>query len=371
MSPARRPQVVAGAIVAMALIAVPALAGNPSVTTGAFAPTASADVDVSAGSATLTATVPGPTLAGAVYFEWGAGQSFKQTTESVAIIAGSDPTSVSTTVTGLMPGPVYRYRAVEVTATGTVTSAIGSFTLVTPTTTTPATATTDTTSGPATAVSTIPASGTPKSGSSKPPSSHGGGSQGGSGQNGSNSSGAPGDETPKPQIGKSVVVEPATGTVKIQMPGSVAKPLASETAIPVGSTIDATKGSVDLTAVRSTGKLNTATFWGGRFIVRHPKGHPGMTELVLRDRPSCPSARSARAARRRHPSVELWGHDNHGRFQTRGRNSVATVRGTTWYMADTCAGTVTGVLSGTVAVRDVHTGHVTVLHATPPPPPTP
>jgi hypothetical protein len=42
----------------------------------------------------------------------------------------------------------------------------------------------------------------------------------------------------------------------------------------------------------------------------------------------------------------------HGHYQTRGRNSSATVRGTQWTMTDTCAGTLTSVKRGTVVVRD-------------------
>ena len=41
-----------------------------------------------------------------------------------------------------------------------------------------------------------------------------------------------------------------------------------------------------------------------------------------------------------------------GRFRTRGRNSAATVRGTSWTMTDTCAGTLTTVKTGSVTVRD-------------------
>ena len=42
-----------------------------------------------------------------------------------------------------------------------------------------------------------------------------------------------------------------------------------------------------------------------------------------------------------------------GRFRTRGRNASATVRGTSWTMTDTCAGTLTVVKSGSVTVRDL------------------
>jgi hypothetical protein len=39
------------------------------------------------------------------------------------------------------------------------------------------------------------------------------------------------------------------------------------------------------------------------------------------------------------------------------------VRGTTWFVSDRCDGTLTRVTSGSVAVRDLHTGRTVVVHA--------
>jgi hypothetical protein len=47
----------------------------------------------------------------------------------------------------------------------------------------------------------------------------------------------------------------------------------------------------------------------------------------------------------------LWG-SGRGRFRTGGRRSSATVRGTTWFTKDSCAGTLTKVVEGTVVVDD-------------------
>jgi hypothetical protein len=90
-----------------------------------------------------------------------------------------------------------------------------------------------------------------------------------------------------------------------------------------------------------------------------------MTELVLRGAlPACPAggAHAAAVARRR-PPRSLWGHDRHGHFRTRASNSVITVRGTTWFVSDRCDGTLTRVTSGSVAVRDLHTGRTVVVRA--------
>jgi hypothetical protein len=39
------------------------------------------------------------------------------------------------------------------------------------------------------------------------------------------------------------------------------------------------------------------------------------------------------------------------------------VRGTTWFVSDRCDGTLTRVTSGSVAVRDLHSGRTVVVRA--------
>jgi ferric-dicitrate binding protein FerR (iron transport regulator) len=69
------------------------------------------------------------------------------------------------------------------------------------------------------------------------------------------------------------------------------------------------------------------------------------------------------AARRRRPVRRLWGRDHHGSFRTHGRGAVATVRGTTWAVADYCHGTRTSVRSGAVLVRNKLTGRTVLVRA--------
>ena len=57
------------------------------------------------------------------------------------------------------------------------------------------------------------------------------------------------------------------------------------------------------------------------------------------------------------------GTDNNGRFVTRGRTAVATVRGTAWFTRDTCAGTLVKVTSGTVAVNDLVRKRTVIVRA--------
>ncbi|HEX6698816.1 MAG TPA: fibronectin type III domain-containing protein [Solirubrobacteraceae bacterium] len=169
-----------------------------------------------------------------------------------------------------------------------------------------------------------------------------------------------------PVLGRSVTLVPKSGTVLVRVPGATnPAALADGASVPVGSIVDTRAGTVALRTALPGAATQTGTFHGGRFEVRQPSGGHGMTELVVRGAlPTCPAggARAAAASRRR-PPRSLWGHDSHGHFRTRASNSVITVRGTTWFVSDRCDGTLTRVTSGSVAVRDLHTGRTVVLHA--------
>ena len=169
-----------------------------------------------------------------------------------------------------------------------------------------------------------------------------------------------------PVLGASVAIAPANGSVLVRVPGAThAAALSADASIPVGSILDTRAGSVELRAALPGGATQTGTFHGGLFEVRQPAGGHGMTELVLRGPPAtCPAGgvRAAAVAREQPPRV-LWGHDRHGRFRTRASNSVITVRGTTWYVADRCDGTLTRVTSGSVSVRDLRRRRTVVVSA--------
>jgi hypothetical protein len=168
-----------------------------------------------------------------------------------------------------------------------------------------------------------------------------------------------------PELGHSVGVAAGAGTVLVRLPGSSrAVALTEAASVPIGAIIDTRRGSVRLRTELPGGKTQTGTFHGGLFEVRQPAGGGGMTEPRLRGpMPTC-SAGAARAASsgRRAPRG-LWGRDDHGRFRTRGSNSVATVRGTRWYVADRCDGTLTRVTRGSVSVRDLHAARTVVVRA--------
>jgi hypothetical protein len=130
--------------------------------------------------------------------------------------------------------------------------------------------------------------------------------------------------------------------------------------LPVGSTVDTTKGVVRLTsAANASGATQTANFYQGIFVIT--QGKSALTDLALTGGgfARCPTGRARRRAsesrgkKRSKTAVirKLWG-DGKGKFQTSGRYSAAAVRGTIWEVADRCDGTLTTVRRGTVTVRD-------------------
>jgi len=163
----------------------------------------------------------------------------------------------------------------------------------------------------------------------------------------------------RPELGESVVLAPASGVVRVKVPGRRRfAALVEGSEIPVGSVIDTRRGQVALTsALNADGESQTGRFNGGLFVIRQRPTGRGFVDLHLRGASfkSCGRAESgtrASAAGRRRVR-RLWGRDSGGRFRTHGRNSHATVRGTVWLTEDRCKGTLTRVRRGRVVVRDL------------------
>ena len=160
---------------------------------------------------------------------------------------------------------------------------------------------------------------------------------------------------PPPVVGKQVNAKTKSGTVKIKVPGSNRFiTLGPGAQVPVGTTIDTTKGRITLTTAVGGGKTQQADFYQGVFKVSQTKGKHPLTTLTLNGpKPTCTTKTQAHASakKKKVKTRRLWG-SGHGAFQTRGQFSSATVRGTTWLTQDSCAGTLTKVTSGAVTVRD-------------------
>jgi hypothetical protein len=174
---------------------------------------------------------------------------------------------------------------------------------------------------------------------------------------------------PAPVRGRTVNAVPEAGKVLVKLPprkgakahGAAAGfvPLATiGRQIPVGSTLDTTKGRVLLTsAANAAGRTQEGHFSMGLFNIAQGRKNPlttlSMTGGSLNScsklpRGGAPKEAAAAAKRRRRTLFS----NVKGRFRTRGRNSTATVRGTKWTMTDTCTGTLTTVKTGSVEVRD-------------------
>ncbi|HKP21906.1 MAG TPA: choice-of-anchor Q domain-containing protein, partial [Thermoleophilaceae bacterium] len=88
-------------------------------------------------------------------------------------------------------------------------------------------------------------------------------------------------ELPPPVGGKTVIVNPGKGRVRIRRPAStVFEPLDEAAAVPVGSIVDASAGRVHLVSATSDhGGVQAGQFWGSKFEVRQ---RGAMTTLILR-----------------------------------------------------------------------------------------
>jgi DNA-binding beta-propeller fold protein YncE len=168
-------------------------------------------------------------------------------------------------------------------------------------------------------------------------------------------------QPPRPELGETVIVEPAAGRVRVRVPGAEDfVSLRNLRVIPVDSLVDARRGKALLSSVRDrSGSVQQGHFSQGLFQVRQRRSERYLTELVLRGKLG-PCPRGGRASAAARTSRRLWGNGR-GRFRTRGRYSSGAVRGTRWLVADSCRGTLTVVRHGRVVVRDFTRDLTTVL----------
>jgi hypothetical protein len=185
-----------------------------------------------------------------------------------------------------------------------------------------------------------------------------------------------------PVVGRTFVASTVRGTVRVNPPGSQpARRLRGLRTLPMHTLVDASRGVVRIeSAGNELGALQSGDFSGGQFIVgQRPNTRP-VTVLTLQggNLAACSATGAASAARAR--GRHLFGRAK-GHFRSRGHSSSATIGGTTWQTADTCAGTVTGVVLGKVDVHDFARNALVPIargvrpdlseHDPPPPPPCP
>jgi hypothetical protein len=163
------------------------------------------------------------------------------------------------------------------------------------------------------------------------------------------------EQLPPPVSGKTVNVSVRKGRIFIKIPPSKKfVELKGAMQIPLGATIDATKGRVNL--VSTTGKpgeTQLAWFYDGIFKIGQSRKSK-LTTLTLVEKLACSGGgggKASAAAKKKKKKRRLWG-DGKGKFRTKGSFSSATVRGTKWLVEDTCSTTLTRVKRGRVEVRD-------------------
>ena len=143
-----------------------------------------------------------------------------------------------------------------------------------------------------------------------------------------------------------------SGTVRIKGKNGKFRRLRADEAIPLGSTVDATKGRVHIISAAGGGKTQAGDFYQGAFVITQTRGAKPITQLALSGKLSCAKKASRRRTSAKRKKVRrLWG-DGKGRFRTKGRHGAATVKGTKWLTEDRCGRTKVTVKRGTVVVRD-------------------
>lgn len=165
------------------------------------------------------------------------------------------------------------------------------------------------------------------------------------------------DVIQQPQPGVIVGARTVSGKVFVKAPDeSKFVELDGQTEIPVGSRVDTTRGTINLTEGLGGGRTASSRFYSGVFTIFQKKARNSVMTLRLEGGNFRACGRSSLSvlgteARRKRPVRRLWGNGK-GRFTTKGRYSSATVRGTKWLVQDRCDGTLTRVLRGVVRVQD-------------------
>jgi hypothetical protein len=288
--------------------------------------------DVTPTSAQVSALAEPPGDVGSYHLEWGTDETYGSSSDPIALGIEPGVRTVGGTLTGLQPATTYWVRVVVTGRGDPVVSPGVAFTTAADPDAPPAEPTDVTGSGaqlePAETVETAP----PDPGAAVQ--------------------------------GESVVLGPESGEVSVKQSGTDDyATVQAGTPVPVGSMVDTTAGTVRLISETASDTTQDIVLRGAKFEVRQARDGSGITEFVLQggDFGACRRAHSSAKRARKKARRSLWAKDRGGRFRTRGRNSVATVRGTTWRTTDTCAGTTTSVSSGSVVVRELRGGRKVVV----------
>ena len=175
---------------------------------------------------------------------------------------------------------------------------------------------------------------------------------------------------PPPRPGRTMNIEPISGIVRVRQvtrrrgrngkvvaAGGRVQRLTEAKQVSIATTqVDVRRGRVQMTTIadRRNGAIQKGEFNGGVFqTTQSTRSARPYTDVRLTESLICRPNRRGKIVSSRARSRKLWGRTRRGRYRTRGRHSVATVRGTIWLQKDTCRSTTTLVREGTVIVRDL------------------
>jgi hypothetical protein len=164
---------------------------------------------------------------------------------------------------------------------------------------------------------------------------------------------------PPPSLGRTVDVVPVSGQAFVALPGQARHHLVTAESVPVGTVVDARRGSVRVIGATATGTATQlGTYGGGEFRVRQPAAHGYAIDvrLVGGDFAVCAKASAARAPTqqviRQLSTSAGYGPITSGRniaarakpYARRAAAEVATAA--VWMTTDTCQATVLRVKRG-------------------------
>jgi hypothetical protein len=139
--------------------------------------------------------------------------------------------------------------------------------------------------------------------------------------------------------------------------------LEGATEVPVGTEVDASKGTVQLKSATADGGDQSGEFSEGAFEVAQ---EPNTTEVTLKltggDFSPCKTEEAKRdQSTVGGPEIRRLFTDAEGEFRTEGRFAAAAVRGTKFSTVDACFGTLNDVEVGEVTVTDLTKDREVVL----------
>jgi hypothetical protein len=179
-----------------------------------------------------------------------------------------------------------------------------------------------------------------------------------------------------PEAGKNFNIT-ADGDVTVTCPGQPPKQVGQrEQKFPLGCTVDATHGTAHLKWNSRCNGIATGDVSGAPFVVRQftdtgPAECPGGLILdlkVLSTKPTGCDDNETDTDRRKISAAAVVTETIHivtkrRRVRSRHRHSSGTVRGTEYFVAERCDGTLTRVIRGVVAVRDFRLKKTILVHA--------